>query len=182
MPLSSLFYNFPTFFVKSYTVFFSIYMVFIDQTHPSHNVNWRRSEVVSYLAVAFLVLSPHIKGALHQQLPEFTQVSLWTSTKTVRAISIGSLFMLSCLSSITTYRVEFRGNCLYIFQASAVSRLLTILTLTNVSWFSLFLVTRYNNWFHRLKVAKFTAMSLISAFEVLGFILNYYNNYYIVPW
>lgn len=30
----------------------------------------------AYLAVAFLVVGPHVEGALHQQLPQFTQVSL----------------------------------------------------------------------------------------------------------
>lgn len=34
---------------------------------------------VFHLVVSFLVVRPHIKGALHQQLPEVAQVSLKTS-------------------------------------------------------------------------------------------------------
>lgn len=29
-----------------------------------------------YLVVTFLVVGPHVEGSLHQQLPQFTQVSL----------------------------------------------------------------------------------------------------------
>ena len=30
-----------------------------------------------YLVVSFLVVGPDVEGSLHQQLPQFTQVSLW---------------------------------------------------------------------------------------------------------
>lgn len=41
---------------------------------------------VFHLVVSFLVVRPHIKGALHQQLPEVAQVSLKTSDLEVRPV------------------------------------------------------------------------------------------------
>lgn len=43
------------------------------------NLQMFETSEVFHLVVSFLVVRPHIKGALHQQLPEVTQVSLKTS-------------------------------------------------------------------------------------------------------